>query len=533
MLDETPYKYNHIYHVIDAADFPMSIIPDLNRLLNVSPLRSKNRRSKTGKFYQDRIAEVSFIIARSDLLAPLKEQVDSLMPYFRLTLRDALGKSAAGMRLGNIHCVSVKRDWWTKELKEEVWKRGGAGWMVGKVNVGKSHLFNCIFPKGRKTISPESESTPQQLSPIISEKSRNDDPGNANLETSNNDKFDETHSKNIEEIKETEQIVELATENQALTDMKQSIIPEPDENDTPLDTESLLFPAPLEVDYPTMPIVSDLPGTTISPIRLLYGNGKGELIDLPGLQRGGLEEHVKPTYHSSLLMRSRLQPEQLVILPGQSLLLGGFIRITPTSPDITILAHAFTSIQPHLTNTEKAIGTQTETRESFVLNIALPGTGSKIASAGKFLLKWDVTKKRTGPVTAHDAGRVGLNQLPYQVIGTDILIEGCGWVELAAQVSKRRGTSIIKPLDVKSNVVETPQIEENHETGEIWPAVEVFTPHGKYVSARRPMEAWSFLKKKPAKHLARPRRPISGQGESMAPPQYRMDSFLKTWNTKF
>ena len=26
---ESPHKYNHIYHVVDAADFPMSLIPGL------------------------------------------------------------------------------------------------------------------------------------------------------------------------------------------------------------------------------------------------------------------------------------------------------------------------------------------------------------------------------------------------------------------------------------------------------------------------------------------------------------------------
>ncbi|KAG4431243.1 hypothetical protein IFR05_013265, partial [Cadophora sp. M221] len=147
---ESPYKYNHVYHVIDAADFPMSLVPGLQKLLHTTPQRSLNRRSKTGRFYHGRKTEVSFIITRSDLLAPLKTQVDSLMPYLREVLRDALGRSAKDVRLGNVRCVSAKQAWWTKELKEDIWKRGGAGWMVGKVNVGKSQLFHDVFPKGRR-----------------------------------------------------------------------------------------------------------------------------------------------------------------------------------------------------------------------------------------------------------------------------------------------------------------------------------------------------------------------------------------------
>ena len=52
---------------------------------------------------------MSFIITRSDLLAPKKEQVDSLMPYIVEVLRDALGGTGENVRLGNVRCVSAKR----------------------------------------------------------------------------------------------------------------------------------------------------------------------------------------------------------------------------------------------------------------------------------------------------------------------------------------------------------------------------------------------------------------------------------------
>ncbi|KAH0405644.1 hypothetical protein KCU90_g24879, partial [Aureobasidium melanogenum] len=149
IIEDSPHKNNHIYHILDAADFPMSLIPNLMNRLDLPSLRTQNRRSKHKKYVRDRVADVSFIVTRSDLLAPNKEQVDSLMPYLRETLRDALGRTGRNVRLGNMRCVSAKRGWWTKQVKEDIWERGGAAWMVGKVNVGKSNLFEVAFPKGR------------------------------------------------------------------------------------------------------------------------------------------------------------------------------------------------------------------------------------------------------------------------------------------------------------------------------------------------------------------------------------------------
>lgn len=417
---ESPYKHNHIYHVIDAADFPMSLIPSLHRTLEISPQRSHNRRSKTEVYSRGKKTEVSFIITRSDLLAPLKSQVDSMMPYLVEVLRDALGSFGKDVRLGNVRCVSARRDWWTKDLKEDIWKRGGGGWLVGKVNVGKSRLFQSVFPKGRS----EMEGTP--------------------------------------------------------------IMAEETPRGEPIEMLSLLPPAPKEVDYPEMPLVHPLPGTTASPIRVPFGGGKGELIDLPGLSRGDLEVWVQPEHRLSLVMRARVVPEQQVIKPGQSLLLGGFIRITPLTEDI-ILGYAFTPISPHLTATEKAIAIQKQERDTGIENIAIPGTGEKIASTGKYQLKWDVTKQRAGPVTRKDAAGLGVDQLPYRVVSTDILIEGCGWVELVCQIRKRR-----------------------FDAGD-FPEVEVFSPEGKFIGSRRCMSAWLLGGPKVDKRAkGRPRKSMKG-----------------------
>jgi genetic interactor of prohibitins 3, mitochondrial len=456
----------------------MSLIPRLHQVLHLTPQRSLNRRSKTGKFCHGRKNELSFIITRSDLLAPLKTQVDSLMPYLVSVLRDALGSIGRDVRLGNVRCVSAKRGWWTKELKEDIWNRGGGGWMVGKVNVGKSQLFESVFPKGRRGLvklhQPLLRATPEGLLPPV-----------VNVDVSSDDKS-------------------LGKLGYSYSLKRQEKSSKKDFDNT----TSLLPPLQPEMDYPAMPLVSPLPGTTASPIRVPFGDGKGELVDLPGLSRGDLELYIQEPHRPSLVMRSRIRPQQLVMKPGQSLLLGGFIRITPGTPDTIILAYAFTPMSPHLTSTDKAIGIQTQQRESAVQNIAIAGVGEKIESAGRFPLKWDVTKQRSGPVTAPGAAGIKVERLPYRVLSTDILIEGCGWVELVAQVRRKRPESTPEPSD---------QLDETTFADHHWPEVEVFSPEGRFIAARRPLGAWVLggQVKPTARMKSRPRRSMKGMKKKM------------------
>ena len=457
MISESPFKYNHIYHVLDAADFPLSVIPQLHRYLSLTPQRSHNRRAKISKFYHGRKAELSFIITRSDLLAPEKGQVDKMMPYLIQVLRDALGSSAENIRLGNVRCVSSKRGWWTKNLKEDIWNRGGGGWMVGKVNVGKSNLFECVFPKGRN------------------------------------------EGVNIGALRAPAQATTLDTRNRSSAGhyipveygLQQNYLHSLETQEKNLKEDSLLPPVPMETAFPVMPVVSSLPGTTASPIRLSFGKGKGELIDLPGLTRSTLENYVNDDHKSDLVMRQRLKPEQFVLKSSQSLLLGGLIRITPKTPGVTILAYPFVPLDVHVTSTEKAVSVHSHEQPSGIRKITTPGAGAKMASAGTFYLKYDVTKQRSGPLTSSDA--VGLNPkiLPFVVYSVDILVEGCGWVELVAQVRKR---------DFETQEVELP-------------AVEIFSPEGKYIGVRRPMNAWLLGGQRPipvTQRTTRPRRSMKG-----------------------
>lgn len=449
-IAESPYKRNRVYHVLDAADFPMSLIPKLENHLALARLRTQNRRSKSHKYVAGKEADMSFIITRSDLLAPKKEMVDAMTPTLREILRDSLGSTRKNIRLGSVRCVSAKRGWWTKDVKEDIWDHGGACWLVGKVNVGKSNLFEVVFPKGR----------------------------NEDI--------------NLQGIRQKTQHQDLLTAAEA----QWSNAPQPSEpTSTIIDNDGSLLPPPQpSTQYPVMPIVSELPGTTASPIRVPFGNGKGELIDLPGLARNTLESYVKPEHRLDIVMKSRITPERYVLKPGSSLLLGGLIRITPTTPDLIFMAHPFVPLKPHLTSTEKAIEIQNGTSDLHVPSLADATAQTKIASAGRFKLQTDVTKKYAGPLTRADAAGLKTSILPFIVYATDVLIEGCGWVEVVAQVRKPKAhvdaLSALRPIEM------TPE----------YPEIEVFSPEGKSIAQRRSLSA--FLTSGPPKkpQTPRPRR---------------------------
>lgn len=486
-IEESPHKYNHIYHVIDAADFPMSLIPRLNVLLGDIPLRTRNRRSRASKYQHDRKTEMSFIITRSDLLGPTKQSVDALMPYLRDVLREALGRLGNRVRLGNVKCVSAHRGWWTSDIREEIWRRGGAGWMVGKVNVGKSRLFEEVFPKGRM----EGQGT----------------------------------------FAGATAVGELYPEEESA------------------DIGDLLPPAQQATNFPTMPLVSSLPGTTASPIRIPFGNKKGELVDLPGLARGDLELFVKEEHQQSLIMKKRIVPEQISVKSGKSLVLGGgLVRITPRTENLVFLMYNFTPLEEHLTSTEKAVELQEQTRFSGAQeNICLPGTADKMKHAGTFALQHDVTRQRAGPLTRKNAVGLHVDRLPFRVLSVDILIEGVGYVEIVAQVRARRlqrqnpedsnsatgdkdpaaptltldpfeemmrgrrDSTSVRPGAPHRNV-SRPDFEGNDPEPDI-PLVDIYTPEGKFIGTRQPIHGW--LTNKPrvlAEHKkSRPRKSMRGQ----------------------
>jgi genetic interactor of prohibitins 3, mitochondrial len=504
-IAESPFKTNHIWHVLDAADFPMSLIPSIQTHLDLARPRSKNRRSQHD--FSTR-PTMSFLITRADLLGPTKEHVDRLMPYIREVLRKALGSAGEKMRLGNMKLVSAKRGWWTTDVKETIYKTGGGHWLVGKFNVGKSNLLEVIFPKGSGERAAAYTATP----------STHEDPS-------------------------------------AVDDFLSRHIP------AHLNENQLLPPPQPEAPFPTLPLVSSLPGTTASPIRLPFRgrSKKGEVIDMPGLSRGDLDTYIQTPHKLDLVMTARPRKvDSHTIKPGQSLLLGGgVVRITPLLPssdDATpgtrvgnsnggtrILAYPFVPLKAHITSTEKAIGTQAQSRESGIESILAPEAGAAIKSAGIFTLDTDVTKRHAGPML-----RAGLSmaQLPFRVFATDLLVEGVGWVQLVAQVRRRaRNVSIFdreeavasiengdaaedtetspppNELDLPTTIPFKPfaasldpataKTENDLNLDFDFPQIEVFTPNGRHVGSRTCMDAaslWEQGKPKKTKTASRPSR---------------------------
>lgn len=383
---------------------------------------------------------INFVITRADLLAATKEQVDSLMKRIREIILKKMDMRREDVRLGNVHMISAHRGWWTAQVKEEIRQHGGGVWIVGKANVGKSSFIESCFPKD---------------------------------------------SKNLDKIAH---LLDSRKEEDAL---KASMDHTP-ETTSYLDPDALLPPAPREELYPTLPVVSSLPGTTVGPIRIPFGRGHGEMVDLPGLDRGTLQDFMLDSHKADLIMTKRINPsEQLSIRSRQSLLIGGgLVRITPKDlpDDCTVLAACFVPLESHITRTEKAIEIQSGVRKyntgggdrgNSVINPEHLGEeATTIRSAGTFTLSTDVTLSHLPSMIKKkwdDHGiRPNLDTLPYRVYATDILIEGCGWIELTAQVRTRRTSQQQNDL----------------------PQIEVFTPLGRHIAARQPLETWNFIRDK-------------------------------------
>ena len=244
-----------------------------------------------------------------------------------------------------------------------------------------------------------------------------------------------------------------------------------------------------------MPIVSHLPGTTVFPVRIPFGHGRGEMIDLPGLARHGLDSLVLADRQFMLTMSNRINAKQFVVKPGQSFVISNLFRITPAFIDMVLLACPFTSLECHVTTTENAVAILAQESSHGTKGDAKPEVATMIAAAGVHRLEWDVTKHRTGSLTSRDAGKLTPRDLPFVVFSTDIVVEGLGWIELAVQVRKSH-------------------IESSKEPQEYVPVVEVFGPAGVRICSRRPLNIWAVggRKRKPvSRRTSRPRRSKKGE----------------------
>lgn len=417
----------------------MSLIPKISHKLALPHAIRTSRGTKSDKFYAGkRWPEMTFIITRADLLAPTRELVDKKMGYMTELLREALQKhlapqktaegKAKKIRLGRVNLISCFRGYYVKPVKERIKKEGGAVWLIGKTNVGKSQFIETCFPK------------------------------------------DSTDHEKIAKLVEHRQ-KDSKTRGQ--------------DDDSVRDPDQLLPPAPREDLYPVLPVVSSLSGTTASPIRIPFGRGKGEIIDLPGIHRDGLDEYVEDKLKNHLIMNYPIRnPARQVIKKDQSLILGGgLVRVTTMNPDDVLIAACFVPIESHVTNTEKAIAIQTEqTPYPKQGGLMKPGVGELIKRAAEFPLQWDVTAKGL-PLKMKNAvedRRLKVSDLPYRVFAGDLLIEGCGWIELSIQV----------------------RTKDMQDPGSV-PRVEVFTPNGRHVGWRQPMMAYSHVEQRKTKERAR------------------------------
>ncbi|KAI5855904.1 hypothetical protein BZA05DRAFT_220478 [Tricharina praecox] len=496
------HEHNHIYHLVDAADFPMSLRTDLrNHLYKTLP--KKITRNLT----------ISYLITRCDVLMPQREQITSLMSYFKSVIRDVLppdekieGSVYSGTRL---HAISTRVGWDIGELKEEISARRGGVWFAGAVNVGKSSLLRDIWPMSG------------ELRPVSLE-----DAAEFEILPAEDSSWNLPDPRDVEEG-ELDRILNQARAHHSGKRAAPHVAP----------------------------TVSEVPGTTAAPIRVSYksagrgGKLQGEVVDLPGFERWvgfketGLMKYVRPKKHRFLVMRERVKPQQYSIRPGQSLLIGGLIMITPLSPHAVVLVNPFTTLPVHVSATSKCIrfmnnpnpenGIQyrdnmyqdpattgirpidetlaprsddeiVSKREDF--EMAEDWASDKVAvepteglptvykSAGVFTLTDDVTTKRNPMLD--DRSPEAVAQLPYKVLATDILLEGLGWVELTAQVRNRQ--------------------DRGYQTVD----VEVFTPEGKGIGQRKTMSAYRILEEgarlQGLQHkTARPRGSMKGKKKMM------------------
>ncbi|CUS09537.1 unnamed protein product [Tuber aestivum] len=487
LIQNSPHTRNHIYHLIDAADLPMSLQPELREHLYKN-LPLPLRRGLT----------ISYVVTRADILMASSQQVWSLTTYIKKRIKDALPEDEKIEDVMNrTHIISTRNGWGVGRVKDEIRIRTGGVWIIGGVNVGKSRFVMEMWPEGGESRPVTREEAAEYE--ILPE----DDGGT--------------------EVKAGGEGVEREKEEEA-------------------------YDHPLYPQY-VAPTVSDMPGTTAAPIKIAYrvssrgGRKWGEMIDLPGFERwvsyskNGLLKYVRPELRAAVAMNKRVKGQQYTIKAGQSLILGGLILITPRISGRggqVVLATPFTNLPAHIASTYKSLKwlehpepesvdhlyypapTTVPLPESLIpqkppkrsepstaspppAGLPLPhhhkitsaedykGTPPRpqehlippllpphFASAGVVEITEDVTLRRNPFLSMSE-----LESLPYIILGRDLLLEGIGWVELNVQMSKNQHFRT-------DGVVE----------------VEVFTPEGRGAGSRTSMGA-AMMRKEMEKVQAR------------------------------
>ncbi|KAI5786745.1 hypothetical protein FPQ18DRAFT_263516 [Pyronema domesticum] len=472
LLQTSRHKHNHIYHLIDAADFPMTLRPSMQRYLYKNLPKSITRN-----------LTISYVITRCDILSPARESVASLMTYLKSVLKEKLPENQrVESPYNKIYAISSRSGWDIGKLKDEIASRRGGVWIVGAVNVGKSTLMRDIWPKGG-VLRPVDLNDAAEFD-ILPE-------NHAEI-----DYVDQEYYDDIPDLPPLDAADATPPElDQILASAVEKTIEKPAKPNT-------ARPA----DY-IPPLISEVPGTTAAPLRVSYisanrgGKLKGEVVDLPGLERWvgfpgtGLMPYVRPDRHRMLSMKKRINPEQITLKPGQSIVLGGLVMITPKTETLHVQINPFTVLPVHVARTEKCRPQDTDHKQSWLMPDAVTPLPTAFKSAGVFTLAEDVTPRRNPMLKSKSPE--ALKMLPYKVLATDIVMDGIGWVEISCQVRNRRDTGY-QTVDV-----------------------EVFTPEGKGVMQRRCMELYMRLEEsarnaglRSGKHV-RPRGSKKGEKKQM------------------
>lgn len=373
VIAKSPFKRIHVYHIIDAADFPMSVLPNARKAILAGLNDLKDGKKKD--------VSLSFVITRADLLMPTEQKVTSLMTYIRRVLSSYLDDADKEKTLKDLRIVSAKNGWTTERLKDEIRGRKGGVVFLGKTNVGKSRLYEAVFPKrGKKDLAMKKGF------------------GRGDLE---------------EQADGIEDDFDFYVQNGK------------------------------RVRYPEMPLASKVPGTTVGPIVIDFAAGRGQLIDLPGFSRGGLMKYLKQDYVKQTVMVDRVNPERYIVPPGKTFLLGGLVTVRPLQPTkgrpVTLEVAVFSNVPGHVAKEEKIEGFLNPESESESAKRdflwAKKAAVESFKSAGTFKLTDDITKRRSGPLV-EGMGEDKFKNVSFRIYATDIVVEGFGWLEISAQVGK-------------------------------------------------------------------------------------------------
>ncbi|KAK6345437.1 hypothetical protein TWF718_007353 [Orbilia javanica] len=443
VIAKSPFRRIHVYHIIDAADFPMSVLPNARKAILAGLNNLKDGKGKD--------ISLSFVITRADLLMPTEQKVTSLMTYIRRVLSNYLDDADKEKTLKDLRIVSAKNGWTTERLKDEIRGRKGGVIFLGKTNVGKSRLYEAVFPKrGKKDLAAKKSF------------------GRGDLE---------------------------------------------EQADVLEDDFDFYIQNGKRVKYPEMPLASKVPGTTVGPIVIDFAAGRGQLIDLPGFSRGGLTKYLKQDYVKQTVMVDRVNPERYIVPPEKTFLLGGLVTVRPLQPvkgrPVTLEVAVFSNVPGHVAKGEKIEGFLNPEAESegktrdFIW--ARKAAVESFKSAGTFKLTDDITKRRSGPLV-EGMGEDKFKNVSFRVYATDIVVEGFGWLEISAQVGKDDPHPEIEVLSPNGESILQRETMKAYQENQ--------KPGSKAAPGSRPRKSMRGAKKAQKKELRRLKSQVGSDGSN-------------------